>query len=528
MPDSTSIQRRSGAADEYSFESLRSEGIKLVQELSGALWTDYNIHDPGVTILEQLCYALTDLIYRTEIQIADYLTESNGRIDFEQQAMFRPDSVYSSGPVTINDYRKLIFDAVPELDNVWITRAAGTQPHGVYRVYAQVMQAVEEREGEAINDRVIERIKEIYAANRNLCEDLEEVRVVEHSFYSLHGTIEIFGDREPADILAELYFKASQLIASSILSTSYEEVLNRGIDLEEVFTGPLTPHVFIEEEQLDRERESVTDSDMIETIQGIEGVRRVDRLWFQNESNEVVYSIPHDPISGTVPCLRVQSGNDEAGFKLRRNDREYQIPSREFRWGYDRRNAEYLSRRRARQDLGDLYTLPRGRFRDIQTYYSIQNQFPNVYGINQFGLPVSASSKRKAQAGNLKTYLLLFEQVMGNFQETLQHIPTLFSLDGELRQSYFHQVLNNDNVPDIDGSYVDGPPLAATKMAEILERYDKFTDRRNRVLDYLLALYGQQFIPDPFLHLDYYSEDGPIIETIRVKISLLKAIGNLI
>ncbi len=38
------------------FSSLRQEGIALVQALSGGTWTDYNLHDPGVTILEALCY----------------------------------------------------------------------------------------------------------------------------------------------------------------------------------------------------------------------------------------------------------------------------------------------------------------------------------------------------------------------------------------------------------------------------------------------------------------------------------------
>ena len=33
----------------------------LLQELCGETWTDYNLHDPGVSILEQLCYGLTDL-----------------------------------------------------------------------------------------------------------------------------------------------------------------------------------------------------------------------------------------------------------------------------------------------------------------------------------------------------------------------------------------------------------------------------------------------------------------------------------
>ena len=37
-----------------NFEALRKEGIRHIQELAGTIWTDYNIHDPGVTIVEQM------------------------------------------------------------------------------------------------------------------------------------------------------------------------------------------------------------------------------------------------------------------------------------------------------------------------------------------------------------------------------------------------------------------------------------------------------------------------------------------
>ena len=43
---------------------LRDEGIKAIAKLAGNRWTDYNSHDPGITILETLCYAITDLSYR--------------------------------------------------------------------------------------------------------------------------------------------------------------------------------------------------------------------------------------------------------------------------------------------------------------------------------------------------------------------------------------------------------------------------------------------------------------------------------
>ena len=39
------------------FTAMRAEGINYIAGLSGKIWTDHNVHDPGITLLELLCYA---------------------------------------------------------------------------------------------------------------------------------------------------------------------------------------------------------------------------------------------------------------------------------------------------------------------------------------------------------------------------------------------------------------------------------------------------------------------------------------
>ena len=46
------------------------------------------------------------------------LVGTDGSIDFEKQALFRPQDILPSQAVTLNDYRKLIFDSTPEIENV--------------------------------------------------------------------------------------------------------------------------------------------------------------------------------------------------------------------------------------------------------------------------------------------------------------------------------------------------------------------------------------------------------------------------
>ena len=75
------IEKKTKTASPLDFDNLRARGIELTQQNSGDAWTDYNLHDPGVTILEALCYALSDLAYRTNFPLEDILTGADGKID---------------------------------------------------------------------------------------------------------------------------------------------------------------------------------------------------------------------------------------------------------------------------------------------------------------------------------------------------------------------------------------------------------------------------------------------------------------
>jgi len=96
--------------------------------------------------------------------------------------------------------------------------------------------------------------------------------------------------------------------------------------------------------------------------------------------------------------------------------------------------------------------IPRGVYHnDLANYYSIQNEFPLVYGIGEGGLPATASLQRQAQALQLKGYLLFFDQLLANYLTQLSNIPSLFSFrspNGIQPQSYFVNPLSN--VPDLE------------------------------------------------------------------------------
>lgn len=96
---------------DYAF--LRREGLKHIEQLASDLWTDYNAHDPGITILEALCYAITELGYRSSFEMKHLLY---GATD---QVLYPAQQILTNHPFTVSDYRKLLID-LDGINNAWL------------------------------------------------------------------------------------------------------------------------------------------------------------------------------------------------------------------------------------------------------------------------------------------------------------------------------------------------------------------------------------------------------------------------
>ncbi|MBK9017218.1 MAG: hypothetical protein IPM82_25935 [Saprospiraceae bacterium] len=101
------------------FAALREEALRRVQELAARTWTDHNLHDPGITILEALAYAITDLGYRTSFDVADLLAEPPGTTQPTPGTLYPAPSVMPTCPVTERDFRKLVIDCLG-VKNAWL------------------------------------------------------------------------------------------------------------------------------------------------------------------------------------------------------------------------------------------------------------------------------------------------------------------------------------------------------------------------------------------------------------------------
>lgn len=110
-------------SQDYAF--LREEAMGLIRQSAGLTWTDHNLHDPGITLLEALCYAITELGLRTGMDMRDLLTSSE---QFAPQEFFTASQVLPSAPLTALDFRKVLIDH-PLLRNAWVSILEPV-PHG--------------------------------------------------------------------------------------------------------------------------------------------------------------------------------------------------------------------------------------------------------------------------------------------------------------------------------------------------------------------------------------------------------------
>ena len=126
-----------------NFNFLRQEGIQLIQRLASATWTDHNLHDPGITLLETLCYALTEAGLQAGATSAldskeDIYTIANLLTSAQQTApqdFFACSEVLPSSPVSLTDFQKVLLDH-PRIKGAWVSVIDGT-PTGNLSVLQQ-------------------------------------------------------------------------------------------------------------------------------------------------------------------------------------------------------------------------------------------------------------------------------------------------------------------------------------------------------------------------------------------------------
>lgn len=580
-----SIPRDLNLPPSKDYRFLRQEGIDIAQELSGEVWTDYNVHDPGVTILEHLCLALTELAYKSGMSIEDILyAERPEPFNSEDNAFFTPELVFPCSPITLMDYRRALVDQLyPKVRNAWITPlesgAFGVNVAGLYRISLMLDDEHLKSEAEAKDE-----IYREFNKYRNLTEDVEVINVLRPLEISVRGNLRIDPAYLVEDVIANILHQLSIAINPPVKFKSRKELEADGLSVDEVFDGPMPKHGFVDpaslkESGLKPDWQISESSKFINILREIEGVENVSGFEIGVYIDK--FKLPkgyrliekfkgddeHDGYYLTINAEKLPRGHKIKDIKKPRRDlpedfylvREEEMIPFGFYPRLDTKailnqhlfscsvegleydyNIETISKSLERIEAEQLvryqhpivYPPHRPRSnrtaKELSYYYSIQHHFPEVYGIGPFGVGKNRPVEHRTHARNLKAYLMFFEQIMADYLTQLTEFFRLFSLSEDTPSTYFHQL---PSIPNEHLVFNEDQGNVLTFVEKISSYFDPVGDRRNRALDHLLARFGEEFLSASYSALTRNTIEESQVkyeeEMIKAKIKFLRKISEL-
>ena len=523
------IPKNVATSDDLDYAFLKKKGLEYIGKLAGGLWTDYNSHDPGITILDVLCYAITDLGARIDLPIENILAPENDLEPKISEQFFGPLQILPSKPVSETDYRKLFID-IDGVKNCWLKtfqkavfvdskndklsydpaklekETGNFQLQGLYSLLVDFDELnnadfqtdiLKEKE----YNRIIGEITRVYHANRNLCEDLVEVSKVETHPISVCASIMIQPEVDEELVEAQILRAIDNYFSPSVPFYSLKQMFAKGFTAGEIFEGPVLSHGFIDTDELTASalRTEVRLSDLVNIIMNIEGVSAINDISVADDNQE---NTEPDPWlvcveEGKKPVRSLQSAFSYYKGVLPVNVNKKKVA--EYVAMLEKKEKE--EQEKARFD-GEM-EIPEGIYLQTGETTTIQNHFPETYGIGQAGLPSRVETARKAKAKQLKGYLLFFDQVLASYFAHLAKVKELLSVNNLPDKTYFTQAVNDiKDFEDLVSGYNLSDPDELTH--EFFAHLDKNIGRKNQLLDHLLARFAEKFSDYAFLMKQLY------------------------
>lgn len=416
-----------------NFGVLKGLGVAHLKVQSGKIWTNYNDTDPGVTILDQLCYALTELGYCAQFPVEDVLTQEDGKIHYRDQ-FFDPQNILTSSPITIDDYRRLVIDRVAEVGAVYLTMETAPGPGGPpvatgrYRVLLAAAPTVPAAGAQQLA-QLCARGDLVLNEHRNLGESFLYPELLAARPVVLGGAVTLLAQADAAMVEGRIVQALREYEAPQAQQSGYAQLRADGWRADQIFNGPKLQHGWITgDDALGSKRAGVSILELRSLIAAVDGVASVQALRFGGEPQATVIDIAPGALA------QITLG---AGFSMTQHGapvtRRSLVPGGAGA-GAAQPGHGYLARLRARHQASGVASkvdqappLPEGRYRNIEQYYSIQNTFPDIYGIGHNALSANAGSARIAGVRQLKGYLMIFDQLLANEFSQLANLAGLFS-----------------------------------------------------------------------------------------------------
>lgn len=386
----------------------------------------------------------------------------------------------------------------------------------------------------------VDAAKNALAAQRNLCEDFCCTDRVCTEDVAVCADIELTPDADIERVLASILFEIEDYFNPPVPFYSLRELMESGVPTEDIFEGPRLNHGFLKTEELEAAglKTMLRTSDIVNRLMDIEGVVAVKNLLLTR------YDADGNPVPG-VSDGGVNKQQISAKWTLAITDRcQPRLYALLSKFMFFKNELPFLARmdevldtltvlrgnaERPKITAADMdLPVPMGEYRSPEEYFPVQYSLPLTYGVGFDGLPERASRLRRAQAKQLKVYLLFFEQLLGNFISQLANVGKLFSMDTSVDRSYFTKNLRSETLIKgveelMDVALVTPDGSGFSPLDRLAESAPEFLDRRNRFLDHLLGRFSESFT-DYALALYSWKDNAALTQEklITDKIAFLK------
>lgn len=387
---------------ENLYSRLQKKTLDEVQRLSGKVWTDFNVHDPGVTLADIANYALAEMDYKLGFNLADYLTKEGDSFYSKHFGLFPPSEVYTTAPITTEDYRRLFLSHIPQLENVWVECDAKTGGYTV-RIILSPFDIHNKSE------ELAEQINAVYNSHRNLCEYLDKIIVVKPEELEFQAELEIEPGNDATLLLADIYQTILCYLSGNVSISGTEGQAASGLSLEEWLEGSDdTLRVVIP-------RQKNTEYELYKRLWLVKGIKSFSTCYLMKNGEPLTdfsdgYSlkIPRKEIDLKVKircgCSVIKVDMDKFITRLEK-----------IHYSEGRVPAEKAGKRD--------YEWPGlvGLYRDIFTHYPIAGDFPACYRL----------SPNREKPTSFEAYLALFDLTIRQGLQETKELDSLLSIETE-------------------------------------------------------------------------------------------------
>jgi hypothetical protein len=305
-----------------------------------------------------------------------------------------------------------------------------------------------------------------------------------------------------------------------------DQALAGAMPADRIFAGPALNRGFIDRATLPaaERRVALHSSDVIREIMAAPGVRAIRsiRLARSGDGAGDQWSLTLD--DSCVPRLDLNAS--VLGITLVKDRQKVVVDTASVLKRYVARAREARLFPVLPDSQRDLAPSP-GRARNLAAYLPLETDLPRIYGVGAGALPDSAPDARKAQANQLRGYLMLLDQLLANEFAQLALFASLFSVSGNSSRNYVGQLA---------GQAASSPPIlrpgfSQDELDDMAEPGDSSAvlQRSNRLLNHLLGRFGEtvtdnpQILGDP----DSAKAEAAAAQLLQAKRAFLRGIPRL-